>query len=916
MSKSKTSQRTDPIEVFFSYSHKDEPLRDELERQLTVLKRQGVITAWHDRKITAGEEWKGEIDAHLATARIILLLVSADFLASDYCYDIEMKRALERHEAREARVIPVILRAVDNWQDAPFGKLQALPTDGKAVTSWPNQDEAFADVARGIRVALNELTAKPVPGAPRHRQGATALPPICNLPHLRNPNFTGRKDLLKHLSKALTSGKHAALTQAIHGLGGVGKTQLAVEYAYVHASDYDLIWWVRAEEPATLAANYAGLAEPLSLPQKDAADQREIVAAVRLELGQRERWLLVFDNAGQPDSIRDYLPQGAGGHVIITSRSPAWGGVARSLPVQVWEPGESVEFLVKRTDRDDEAAARALAEALGNFPLALEQAAAYTEETGATFGNYLKLFQTRHRELWARAKPPEDYPDTVATTWSVAMDRVREESLEGADLLSLCAFLGPDDIPHGMLRDGVEHVPEPLAAAVRDDMKFNDALAALRRYSLVEVADEGLSLHRLVQAVTRDRLSEDDSKMWAEAAVRVVNSAFPYDSDAVRYWPTCSRLLPHALAAAERAEELDVGADAAGRLFNQAGLYLQGRAQFAEAKTSFEHALAMNEAAHGPDHPTVATCVNNLGLVLHELGDLKGARAHFERALKIAEAAYGPNHPNVAACVNNLGGVLRSMGDLAGARAHFERALKISEAAYGPDHPNVAACVNNLGGVLRDMGDLAGARSHIERALTIDEATYGPDHPTVAIRVNNLGNVLQDLGDLEGARAHYERALTIDEATYGPDHPTVAIRVNNLGNVLQDLGDLEGARAHYERALKIDEAAYGPDHPDVATDVNNLGGVLRAMGDLKGARAHFERALAIWEAAYGRDHPTVATCVNNLGSVLRSMGDLEGARAHFERALAICRKFLGEEHPNTVAVRRNLEILDAERRRG
>jgi hypothetical protein len=155
-----SAQPSQTLEVFFSYAHRDEALRVELVKHLSLLQRQGVITAWHDRKITAGTEWAGAIDAHLQSAQIILMLVSADFMASDYCYDVEMRRAMERHEAQEARVIPVILRPVD-WQDAPFGKLQALPTDGKPITDWSNQDTAFVNVARGLRTVAQELTDRP-----------------------------------------------------------------------------------------------------------------------------------------------------------------------------------------------------------------------------------------------------------------------------------------------------------------------------------------------------------------------------------------------------------------------------------------------------------------------------------------------------------------------------------------------------------------------------------------------------------------------------------------------------------------------------------------------------------------------------------------------------------------------------------
>jgi tetratricopeptide (TPR) repeat protein len=634
-----------------------------------------------------------------------------------------MKRALERHDAGEARVIPVILRAVD-WKGAPFGKLQCLPTDAKPVTSWPNRDEAFRNVAQGIRKAVEELLAG----------GATKpAAAVWNVPQARNPNFTGREEMLAELRAALASGQAAALTQAIHGLGGVGKTQLAIEYAYRHRADYSVVWWVRAEEPAALAGDYAALAAALDLPQKEAREQAVIVEAVRRWLEANTGWLLVFDNAGEPADVRGYLPQ-FGGHVIITSRNPAWGAVARPLGVQVFERPTSVEFLLKRTGDADREAAGKLAEALGDLPLALEQAAAYIEATGESVSGYLRMFRERRAELLKRPSPTSD--STVATTWEMSSQEVERRSPPAAALLNLCAFLAPDDIPLDIVQEAPE-LPEPLAEAVANAVQFDDAIAALRRFSLVSRSGATLSVHRLVQAVTRERMAEEARKRWAAAAARAVNRAFPLESDDVRTWPACSRLLPHALAAADQCEPLNMATDQTDRLLNQAGVYLKGRAEFARA------------------------------------------RACFERALKIAEAAYGPEHPEVASDVSNLGGVLHDQGDLAGARACYERALKIGEATYGPDHPNVAACVNNLGSVLRDQGELAGARACCERALKIDEAAYGRDHPTVAIRVNNLGGVLKALGDLPGARACAERALGIFRKFLGEGHPnTVRARKN------------------------------------------------------------------------------------------------------------------------------------------
>ena len=528
-----------------------------------------------------------------------------------------------------------------------------------------------------------------------------------------------------------------------------------------------------------------------------------------------------MDNAPGPEELLNYIPQGSAGHVLITSRNPSWGGVAGTLLVREFQEAEALEFLLRRTNQTDEAGATTLAKELGYLPLALEQAGAYVEATGRSLSDYLELFHTRQRQLLRRGRPA-DYPATVATTWDISMQQAREASPASPDLLSLCAFLAPDDIPRELLSQGTEHLPKSLARVVADPTTFDDAVAALRRYSLVGAAGDALSVHRLVQAVARDRLATRARKRWAEAAVRLVDAAFPFAQNDLETWAPSARLLPHAVLAAGHAQPLEVAPDATGRLLNQVGMYLRGRAQFAQAREAHERALRIDEAAYGPDHPTVAIRVNNLGGVLQGMGDLAGAQAHYERALRIDEAAYGPDHPTVATYVNNLGSVLQEMGDPAGARAHYERALRIDEAALGPDHPSVATRVNNLGDALREMGDLAGARAHFERALAIGEVAYGPDHPTVATRVNNLGSVLRELGDLAGARAHFERALRIGEAAYGPDHPTVAIRVNNLGDVLQELGDLAGARAHLQRAVEVFRQSLGEDHPSTATVRENL----------------------------------------------------------------------------------------------
>ncbi|WP_420455615.1 FxSxx-COOH system tetratricopeptide repeat protein [Rubrivirga sp.] len=760
-----------PLTLFYSYAHKDEDLRDELEKHLAMLRRQGVIEEWHDRQIVAGDEWDNEIDQRLEQAGIVLFLVSSDFLASDYCYSVEVVRAMERHEAGAARVIPVFLRACD-WKGTPFGKLQGPPRNARPVTSWENRDEAFTDVAKAIRRAAEEMQKRqvspPAPGA------------VWNIP-ASTRTFTGREEQLAAIEKALAGGGRVALT-ALCGLGGVGKTQLALEFAKRHRDDYRVGWLVRTKERGVLTSDLAELAARLGVAERDAGPEA-VIAALQQWWAEHDRWLLVYDNAEDAGAVRGVLPEAGRGHVLVTSRAAAWRGVAEPVPVRVLGRDEAAHLLLRRAGRPEteRPAAERLAEALGDLPLALEQAAAYAEETGLSFDDYLDLFRQRRADLLAQRSEMIDYPDSVATTWSLAFERVDAAEPAAAALLKLCACLAPDDIPGRRIREWEVTWPASLDVVQTDPLAWGRVLGALRRHSLVRVDGDRLAVHRLVQAVTLDRMDNGEREKWTGVALRFVCDAFRVSSSEMSgRMVEFAALVPHAYAVTG----LD-GGDVADEsyLLDRMAALAQLQADYADAQALFERALALDEAALGPDHPNVAAALSNLGGVLRASGDLKGAEAAYRRALAIAEAAYGPDHPDVATTLNNLGLVLRARGDLEGAEAAHRCALATFEAVYGPDYPHVATALNNLGLALHDRGDLEGAEAAYRRALAIGEAALGPDHPDVANRLGNLGDVLRDRGDLDGAEAGYRRALAIFEQKLGSDHPSTRIARSRLASL-------------------------------------------------------------------------------------------------------------------------------------
>ncbi len=654
---------------FISYNKADRDRAQWIARQLRDADYTVIIQA---DDFGPGSNFVLEMDRAAKEAERTIAVLSPDYLTALFTHPEWAAAFAKDPTGKDRKLIPVRVRECQ--PEGLLGQVVYIDLVGR-------QDA----VAR--RLLLDGVGQGTRASPPRPRVPG-ALPEIWNIPHLRNPNFTGREDLLQELRTSLTSGRTTAIVP-IAGLGGAGKTQLALEYAYRHTADYEIVWWVRAEDTATLTADYARLATELGLPEKDLADQQATAAALRAWLGHHPGWLLILDNARNAADCLDHLPMGASGHVLITSRDPNWGRVAKPLGVPVLPRVEAVEFLQKRCGRDERAVADAVSDAVGDLPLALEQAGAYIEATGGSIAEYLDLYRSRPRELLT---------DAVAATWDIAFERLQTGAPAALELLYLIAFLAPDDIDSKL-----------VSPAFADAMQFDQARAALRRYSLIDVSKGAIAVHRLVQAVTRDRLARGgQEETWAEFAGKLVNDAFPFRLQMVETWNPSAHLLPHALAVAGHSERLGVGLETASRLLNKAGLYLRNRGQLGAAERALRRALAIGENVYGPDHPEVAIHANNIGLILKHQGDLTGALEYARRALAVDEKVYGPDHPHVATDANNIGMILKAQGDPAGALEHTQRALAIGEKVYGPDHPDVASIASNIGTILKDQGDLTG----------------------------------------------------------------------------------------------------------------------------------------------------------------------------------------------------------------
>ena len=660
-----------------------------------------------------------------------------------------------------------------------------------------------ADIGIGVRTALEELKANPPASPISAQQEISPLASAWNVPYLRNPFFTGREELLKQLHDNLTQNKAAALTQAqaIHGLGGIGKTQTAVEYAYRYRDEYRYVLWVNAVTRDELITSFVGLAALLNLPERQEQDQTKIVAAVNKWFITHDGWLLIVDNADDLAMVEDFLPRGGKGHLLLTTRAHAVGSLANDIEVEKLDSQKGMLLLLRRAkvlaldapltraSDADRTAAAAIVQKMDGLPLALDQAGAFIEETQSSVTDYLDRYRKRQDLLLQRRGGiGKDHPEPVATTWTLSFERVKQLDPLAAELLRCCAFLAPDAIPEQMIIDGASQLGTLLQPVAENALLLDEALGTLLRFSLVQRKrdEHTFSIHRLVQAILKGSIDAQTQRQYAERMVKAINQAFPDVTD-YRNWPRCQQYLPHAQACVDLIDTWEFTFPEAGRLLNQIGYYLDDRAQYAEAEPLYKRAIAIGEQTLGSEHPDLATRLNNLAAHYWKQGRYDEAEPLQQRALAIDEKALGPDHPDVAIDLNVLALLYQAEGRYAEAEPLQQRALTISEKTLGPDHPTVATRLNNLAELYRNQGKYAEAEPLLKRAIAIGEKTLGPEHPNLAIRLNNLALVYKAQGKYAQAEPLFKRAIAIDEKALGPEHPTTRTIRENYAILLRDM---------------------------------------------------------------------------------------------------------------------------------
>ncbi|MFL1427930.1 MULTISPECIES: FxSxx-COOH system tetratricopeptide repeat protein [unclassified Nocardiopsis] len=726
----------------------------------------------------------------------------------------------------------------------------------------------------------------------------------------RSKNFTGRAQQLNALRSGLMNQITAVLPHTLHGYGGVGKTLMAVEYAHRYRHEYDLVWWINADQPGLVRSSLASLAPQMGLPGVNSSGIEEAAESVLNALRRGDpyhRWLLVYDNADEPEDLRDVIPEGhETGHVLITSRNHRWQAIAETVSVDVFPGTESVEFLKKRIPRGiTRAEAEELAEALGHLPLALEQAGALRAETGMSNHEYLRLLSEQPASLLREGKPSE-YPAPMTAAWQLSVAKLRENLPEAMGLLQCSAFFGPEPIPRDVFFpvEGGRVRPE-LLDLLANPIRLSRAIGQLGRYALIRLDNSSrtVQVHRLIQTLVRAELSAEEQDLVREEVWALLSGAAPHSMNTPGARSRYLELLPHLRPSGIAESTLPEAREFSLKVLT----FLYASGNYAMAERYAQQFVDQWTATSGPDDPYVLEAQSKYVNRLRERGRYQEAYDLDRTLFDQVQRVLGAEHPLALTVRSNLGADLRARGEFHEARAQDEETLRLHEEVLGPTDPATLRAMYNLGIDLTLTSDFSGARDLHERVYMLHKR-HGTTQssPALLTYLHGLALAVRLTGNYTEACDLGEDALAYGREQLGADHPRTLRTQVDLATSLRMNGDLEQALDLAKDAHSRHLRQYGMDHPETLAAAMCLANTWRMNGELAEALQLAEDTDLRYDQIYGTDHPYNHGCTSNVALLYRILGDPSRARQLNETSLAGIEEKLGRDHYYALGITINL----------
>ncbi|MFJ6904085.1 FxSxx-COOH system tetratricopeptide repeat protein [Streptomyces griseoluteus] len=899
---------TDHAQQFFiSYAGTDRPWAEWVGWHLEQAGHQVILDVWDWR---TGDNFVQRMDEALKRADAVIALFSTSYFEDERWTTEEWTAAV----AHRDRLIPLALEPLTT-NDLP----RILAAKLRKNLHGLDETAALTALREAVNSGSRPTAPPPFPGTipvtasiPMAGQSKPRLPGSTGQPQVwsvrrRNPDFAGRETEIARLRESLLK-ESKAVPQVLHGMGGVGKTQLALEYAHRFAGQYDLVWWIDAEQPDEIPVRYTELADRLGIAKPDAGAEAN-ARALLSHLDIRERWLLILDNAEDPAQIEPWLAQGPG-HTLITSRNPNWAGTARTTLLNVFTRTDSLTYLQGRVDGMNDEQADTLAADLGDLPLALAQAAGVIANGGMSLDLYHQLLATSTTQILKKGGAP-GYPAPVAATVTIAVNRLTDHHPDAVALLHLVALLGPEPIRNSWL-ETVRPRLATIPGDPDDPMWLHEALSPLSRYSLARTESESFQIHRLTQAVLRDQTPPDQAMAIRDDVVTLLAAACPGDPQSPEFWPGWAALTPHLTA-----QHLAATKQPALRptLLNVAH-YLIRSGQTSTARDLTAAAYTAWVTDLGQDHPDTLTAAQFLGHATADLGEHAESRRIIEDTLARRRRTLGDDHPDTLQSANDLAVTLHTLDEQAEARRMDEDTLARRRRTLGDDHPDTLQSAHNLAATLHNLGEYAEARRIKEDTLARRRRTLGDDHPHTLHSAHSLAVTLHNLGEEAEARRMVEDTLARRRRTLGDDHPDTLQSAHSLAATLHTLGEEAEARRMVEDTLARRRRTLGDDHPDTLHSAHSVAATLHHLGEYAESRRIIEDTLARRRRTLGDDHPDTLQSANDLAITLHNLRQYAAATQLLEDVRNRRRRTLGDDHPDTADTTRNLaEALTALGRR-